>query len=300
MQRRASSLQPEMSRAIQRAFQAIRDRLSDAEILRAIQSKWIDTLFEKELSDAMMQQAFQPVRNVMRESVNKGVLYFAKDLPVPKSRATNFAFDSLSPDVVTAIQTLESRVITDLGESIRETVRQRIARGIVEGESPSSIARDLRSVIGMSASQEESVRNYEQQLRDGNKQALERKLRDKRYDSITKKGDLSEEQVGRMTDAYRRKMIAHNSDTVARTAVLDAQKLGQQLSIDRAVSQGILDGERMQKVWVGVMDERERDEHVAMEGETVPYDELYSNGEDIPGESTYNCRCISRFTLGTQ
>jgi hypothetical protein len=25
----------------------------------------------------------------------------------------------------------------------------------------------------------------------------------------------------------------------------------------------------------------------------VPFDDTYSNGEMVPGESTYNCRCVS-------
>lgn len=43
------------------------------------------------------------------------------------------------------------------------------------------------------------------------------------------------------------------------------------------------------KTWFGVMDEKERDEHVAMEGETVLIDEPFSNGLLYPSEP--NCRC---------
>jgi len=41
------------------------------------------------------------------------------------------------------------------------------------------------------------------------------------------------------------------------------------------------------------MDSRERDSHIAMEGDTVPWDQLYSNGQMIPGDTEYNCRCVS-------
>jgi SPP1 gp7 family putative phage head morphogenesis protein len=43
------------------------------------------------------------------------------------------------------------------------------------------------------------------------------------------------------------------------------------------------------KTWFGVMDDKERDEHVAMEGETVGIDENFSNGLPYPSEP--NCRC---------
>lgn len=45
------------------------------------------------------------------------------------------------------------------------------------------------------------------------------------------------------------------------------------------------------KTWFGVMDEKERDEHVEMEGETVGVDEPFSNGLQYPSEP--NCRCHS-------
>jgi uncharacterized protein with gpF-like domain len=40
------------------------------------------------------------------------------------------------------------------------------------------------------------------------------------------------------------------------------------------------------------MDEREREEHVEMEGETVPFDALYSTGQSYAGEGDWNCRCL--------
>lgn len=284
-----------MTNAILRAFQTIRERLTDTEIVRAIQSGVIDNLFEKELSQAMFAQAFQPVRDQMRQSVNKGALYSIRDLPAPKSRTVNFAFDNLSPDVVQAVKQLESRVITDLETSVRETVRQRVLRGITVGESASKIARDLRNVIGLSPSQEQAVSNYRKALSGEGKNPLDYELRDKRYDKTVARGELTESQIEKMSEAYRRKMLAHNANTVSKTAVLDSQKLGQKLAMDSAVKQGIIDGDKLQKTWVGVMDERERDEHVAMEGETVPYAQPFSNGEMICGESTYNCRCLPRY-----
>jgi uncharacterized protein with gpF-like domain len=50
-------------------------------------------------------------------------------------------------------------------------------------------------------------------------------------------------------------------------------------------------GRTFLKTWFGVMDERERDEHVALEGETVGIDENFSNG--IPYPSEPNCRCAA-------
>lgn len=52
-------------------------------------------------------------------------------------------------------------------------------------------------------------------------------------------------------------------------------------------------GRTFTKTWSGVLDDRERDEHVELEGETVAVDEVFSNGLDFPSEP--NCRCTVLF-----
>lgn len=48
-------------------------------------------------------------------------------------------------------------------------------------------------------------------------------------------------------------------------------------------------GRQFTKTWSGVLDDRERDEHVALEGETVDVKDTFSNGLMYPSEP--NCRC---------
>lgn len=50
-------------------------------------------------------------------------------------------------------------------------------------------------------------------------------------------------------------------------------------------------GRTFLKTWFGVMDAKERDEHVALEGETVGIDANFSNGLQYPSEP--NCRCMT-------
>jgi hypothetical protein len=207
------------------------------------------------------------------------------------------SFDYLNPRVIDAVRALESKVMTTLQGDIRETVRAYVENGIRKGLGPRAIATPLRSVIGLAPNQETAVRNFERALRGepGAANPLGYKLRDRRFDGTVKKGGLTDAQVTTQVAAYRKKMVAFNATTNARTATLDAMKLGQHLAWQDAIDRGIVDRYRLKKKWIGVMDSRERPEHVEMEGETVPFLDEYSNGEVIPGESTYNCRCIARY-----
>jgi uncharacterized protein with gpF-like domain len=249
----------------------------------------VERILSETLPDDVIEQAFRDVRLEMRNGLSRSVQYFARDIPGPGT----VAFDILNPRVLDAVRTLETRVMTNLSSNVRETVRQAIERGLVEGTAPKTVARELRSVIGLAPNQEEAVNNFRRSLEGSNGSPLRYKLRDKRFDRSIAKGGLSPEQIQKQTAAYRKRMLAFNAETHSRTAALDAQKLGQRLSWEDAIERGIVDASAIVQTWTGVDDGRERPEHVAMNGETVPFGEPFSNGDMVPGEHDYNCRCIA-------
>lgn len=79
----------------------------------------------------------------------------------------------------------------------------------------------------------------------------------------------------------------------ARTMVGSAENMGQLDAFERANDLGI----NVQKTWLATLDDRVRDSHAELDGETVPVDEPFSNGlmcpKDPEGEpaEVYNCRC---------
>lgn len=250
---------------------------------------------DQALSVKDIQAAFASYRARMRLTTQDAVAYFGKDIPGVAAHSIGVAFDMLDPAVIQAVKELDDRMLNTLAADLRETVRQAIQAGLEAGVGPRTIARELREIIGLAPNQEQAVRNFQRAL-EGDASAgnpLDRKLRDRRFDATIRKGALTGEQVDKMTSAYRRRMLAFNAETNARTATLDSLKLGQNLAWEDAVQAGIIDRASLVKQWKGVMDDREREEHVAMEGETVGFDDFYSNGEQIPGESTFNCRCLS-------
>lgn len=77
----------------------------------------------------------------------------------------------------------------------------------------------------------------------------------------------------------------------ARTAVTSAQNGGRLASYEKADQMGI----KVRKVWVATKDMRTRSSHQHLDGETVDWDEDFSNGLRFPGdpsgkpEEVYNC-----------
>jgi hypothetical protein len=272
VQRRANTLSPDLRREVLSAFRVLRESLNDAELARLIASGEIDKI----LDEALVDRAFRPLRDRIFEATRKGFESNIKDLPV-RGRI-GIAFDTLAPRVIDGIRQLDSRVIQELKDNVRNVVRAHVENGLRDGKNARAIGRTLRDAIGLGVTQEENAAKYEAKLR-----------------ALTK-DPLTEEQIARKVAAYRSKAVRFNAEVTARTATLDALKLGQKLSVDDAITVGALDPERLVKTWLGVLDSRERPEHVAMQGETVPYSQPYSNGQMIPGETEYNCRCISKYT----
>lgn len=301
VKRRAAELSPNLRDAMLRAFDRLRSNLSETQIASMLANGSTDTVIFEAFSDEVLTASLNVVRDSLRLGIVNSATSFTRDLPIARRSAV--AFDTLSPNVVTGIRSLESRVMTTLKTDIRESARQIALRGIEAGKSPKAVARELRDVVGLAPNQESAVANFRKMLETGDREALNRALRDKRFDGTLKKAlgpdgnGLSVEQIDRMSESYRRRVLAFNAETNAKTAAMDAQKLGQRLSWQNAIDQGIVDRGSLMKRWRGTMDDRERPEHVAMEGEEVHFDAPFSNGQTIPGDSDFNCRCVPVYFL---
>jgi SPP1 gp7 family putative phage head morphogenesis protein len=302
LNRRAARLQPDVQQALLEAFEILRASLTDAQILAAIDAGGVERLLAQALRQSVIERAFLPVRQRIRQTVERSFKFTTADLP--RGGKVNgtlaVAFDYLNPNVVTAVRSLESSAFGVLTEDTRTVVRQATEAALTEGVGPKTLARRIRDSVGLSPGHEQWIRNYEAELRGGNPAALERKLRDKRFDKTTRKlgADLSDEQITVRVESYRSRLERHNAETIARTTTLQSYKAGQELTWKQARESGAVPPDaRLVKTWVTVGDDRVRPEHVKMNGQTVPIDSAYSNGQHVPGESEFNCRCISRITV---
>jgi hypothetical protein len=305
IQQRTSLLTPALRDAIVAAFLGMRAQMGEAALARAIEIGGAERVFREVLTLAVLDVAYQPVRERMRRTVIDSVRYFAKDVPKPPGpagRVLTIGFDILNPRVIDAIHAMETRVITTVTDTVRDVLRQQVADGLQTGLGPRTIAKGLRESVGLAPNHDAAVRNFARMLREGDREALTRALRDKRFDGTLRTlfadgKRPTAQQVQTMTDAYRRKMVKWHAETVARTATGDALKLGQRLSWLDAADKGIVDRDRLMKQRIGVADARERDEHRAINDQVRHFDQPYSNGEMVSGDRSWNCRCADRYYI---
>jgi hypothetical protein len=296
VQRRAAEVSPTLAQAILRAFQRVREEIPAGRVVDP------DRLFELVLTQAVLDVAFQAVRERIRRTIAVAVPVYTKTLPPSIAGEIGVAFDVLSPHVVQAIRALESRVITTLQTELRETVRDAVRVGLETAKSSRVAGKALRDVIGLAPNQMREVENYRVKLERAHERldALENKLRDKRYDPTIQKARASgtpipPEKIDRMVAAYRKRRIAQNAAINASTAAKDAQRLANRLAWENAAQQGIVDRQHLWKRRLVVLDGRERPEHHAMSRQEQPFDVPYTNGEMVSGDLSYGCRCTDQY-----
>jgi hypothetical protein len=255
------------------------------------------------LSDVALARAFLPFRNAIRESVLDGARLAIPDLPMQATKATVSAlFGTLNDNVIVSVRSLHTAAFESLRENIRDVVQAHVENGLRDGVGPREIGRRMRAAVGLSATQDGYVTNLERELRNLSKGALDRKLRDKRFDGTIRRAiatgkPLTEKQIANITAAYRRKFLAHTTSELAATTARDAYREAQDLAWRASIDAGYIDRGSLYKEWRhSGLAKVPRPAHLALHGTVVPFDSVFPNGDRIPGEfDSYGCRCVARY-----
>jgi hypothetical protein len=314
--RRAAGMSNRMAWHLLIAYDLIRDMFTEGELAAAINDGTVDAL----LASIATATAFSGLgTHVNAQVVAAATRAVERDLPRQFAAGS---FDMLNPNVVDAIRQLNTRAVTRLTDDFRATFLQTVEDGLRAGKTPLAIARKVKRGIGLAPHQAQAVANFNAELLTGERKALSRVLargviRTPSGELVYRKGHaagkglsardmrilqrklgekaLTARQIRRMTRDYEKRLIALNVEANARTIALDASRLSQRLSWENAAHFGLVDTEDMTRTWIAVAgpggDGRNRPHHLALHGTTVGWNQYYPNGELVPGESTYNCRC---------
>jgi len=297
MERRTKALTPELRLAWASAVQKMRKQLTDDRVAELITSGRIDELVTPEVLD----DALRDLRRGMAYGLQTGAASVMGTLPEEAQLAFTLR---ANPRVLDAIRTLDSKLLHGWKRDARASVRTVVEQGLRDGVNPRAVARDLREAVGLAPHQLGEVRNYRKALED--RLALVRTsgklggvarytLRDKRFDAAVRKRDYTPAQIDTMVERYVARRTADHASTIARTAALNANRSGQDAAFRTAIDGGHVDPARSFKTWRSVGDSRVRDDHQAMNGERVRYNEPFTNGQQYPNE--YNCRCLVEYTM---
>jgi hypothetical protein len=227
------------------------------------------------------------------------------------------SFDQTNIRAVQAIQRNSLRLIREFSSEQRLVLRQALQDGITRGLNPIDQARNFRSSVGLTQRQLRSVENYRALLTtsrlDGlpSTQALNRALRDGRFDrtirsAIQNENPLRPEQVERIVNRYKERLIKHRAEVIGRTEALRSAHEGTEEMYRQAIDTGQINPEQLRRKWVTAGDERVRTSHSKLNGQVKGIDEpweadsgtLRFPGDPLaPASETIQCRCVLSTTI---
>lgn len=216
-------------------------------------------------------------------------------------------FDTVNARAVREMQENQLRLIREFGEQQRRATREALTDGIRRGANPREQARAFRQSIGLTQKQTQAVNNYRNLLENLDRGALQRKLRDGRFDGAVRRAiregkPLTKTQVDRMVGRYAERSLKHRSEVIARTESLRSVHQGNREMFRQAIDNGVLASDQLVQIWNTAADERVRSSHATMNGQERPMDVPFTSGAgnslahpgdpDAPGSETIQCRCV--------
>lgn len=320
---------------INEAFKdAIADLIDGAQVQRVIASLEVGLIDEALDALNITDEAFQIVADAVRTSygdTGRGVArWLSTGRALGGGARAVIRFNARNLRAEEFLRERSSRLVTDLGEETRRTVRGALTQGLEEGRNPRNVALDIvgrieqgsnrrtGGLIGLTGNQEAWLANARAQLESGDVSSLRaylrRERRDQRFDRTINKAiregtPLTRQQIDTITGRYRARLLQLRGLTIARTESSSSLNVANGETYEQAVENGLVQASAITKSWVTARDARVRDSHAGLHNREIGFDELFvtSNGSRLKypldtsqGASASDiiaCRCIALFKI---
>lgn len=222
--------------------------------------------------------------------------------------AVAVSFNPADPRAAARMKRSQLTLIREVNSAQRLTVRNALQEALTSGLGPRGAAQAFKDSVGLTQTQNRAVENYRRLLESNSKAALNRGIRDRRFDStvrgaIATDTPLSSSVIQRMVDRYRAGYLNFRSETIARTETLRVANEARDESLRQSLEQTGTPKANVRRQWLTAADERVRDPaHTQMNGQIVGLEEMFTSGIGnqlqfpgdmrAPAEDTINCRCV--------
>lgn len=293
-----------LRRAFERGILKLRNNIDLQEFERLIAARRIPEALSI-VNREFIERGFDDFNDVLEQSYQAGGVFAAR---TAAASGLVTRFNMLNPGTASYLNKYRASRILELTKETRRSVEGIIRSSIVAGQNPMATAREVKRLVGLTEKQADAVRNYRTLLETGDLTALNRALRDKRFDGTLRaavrdgKG-IPAGKINTMVDAYERKYIKYRAETIARTESIRVLSAGRQQLWEQMQEEGKVQAGEIRRFWVPTYDARLRDAHAAIPGmnpEGVGMNEpfqsplgpiMFPGDPDADPANTINCRC---------
>lgn len=221
-------------------------------------------------------------------------------------------FTTLNDRAQRVMRNSRQRLITNLTLDQRAASLATIQNGLARGLHPQQLAGELKASLGLTPLQQQQVEGYRRLLEQGSTRALQRELRDRRFDGTVRRAvrtgrPLTQHQINRMVDRYREKLVQYRAGVVAQTEALGAVNEAEDEMWQQAVESGAIDPATVKNIWHISPVVENRDSHLAMNGQVRAFGESFVSGDGFflrfpgdpaaPASEVVNCHCVVARTI---
>ena len=171
---------------------------------------------------------------VITEAMRDALLGATQTVASAEAAVIGIKFNQVNARAVRWAEREAARQITGLSSALHRTLNSIITDATAAGASNVAVAREIRSLIGLTETQARQVESlFLQSIKDG----------------------VTESHAARIMERNSAKMIRFRAETIARTETIRAANMGQQLVWDEALDSGLLPA-TTEKVWMATGDDR--------------------------------------------
>lgn len=261
------------------------------------------------LNAALLAEGFEPVAIAVSDAAiasGKSAADVMSDMP--GLRGIKFSFGVTNPQTIAQLQTYEFGLIRQLTATARASVAQAVRIGVAAGRNPLDTARDIRAAIGLTDRQTQAVANFRRALEEAPTEAMNRALRDKRFDpsiasAIRSGAKIPQAKIDVMVERYHARYLKYRSEVIGRTESIRAVNVGNVEAWRQQIRARKIRAGSVTKRWIYTRDDKTRHAH-----RTIPalnrddpdiegkfkseYGPIaYPGDPEAPAKMVCNCRC---------
>lgn len=303
--------EPRLRKAFADAIRNARGAIDQRALIAALEARDI----ERAVQLLRLNQAVLfPLTDAMRSAYVAGADLVAPTLPTAIAGA--FAFDGMHPRAVEWIQSHGASLVQGIVADSEVATRNALISGLQEDRGTRAVARDVTGrmingqrrggILGLTSEQTDYAISARRELQDLDGNYITRKLRDRRFDGQVRKAisegrALSQADIDRITGRYKDRMLAHRGRLIAQNETFTAQAEGRKEAMRQVLERD--DVEAITKRWQHSPQENGRQDHIAMDGTVIAFDEDFilpdgvamSQPHDPRGGVKHSafCKCIA-------
>jgi len=306
------SLEPPIRDAFLEAIRTIVGAASIGRLTTAIELNDITAVMS---AAGMRVSSWDSVTEAVRRAyIESGQFTMAADVPA----RFGAGFNITNQRALEWVSRYSAELVTYISTEQGDVIQSILTSGMEAGRNPRSIALDIvgridprtqrrtGGVIGLNRPQAAAAQKARIQLNDLDSAYFQRKLRDRRFDSMVRRAiesgePLSQADIDRITGRYADRLLKLRGDTIGRTEALTAMNEAADESLRQVVEEGLAPADAVKRIWRHSFSQNERPGHLEMSGEAVGIDEPFTNpvtGVQLmrpgsgPASEVINCRCV--------